>query len=235
MRSVLRGCPKPFHVLLLRQSNEAGAQRVPGQVGERLAFRNVGIDTASSANASGVAPKFQGTEGAAVKVKVTESAVLYTRVSKFFCEPKVWAAFEKAAAKEALQWVACRHDQALDSLSWTREKARTGDSEQFFGLVLAVRVAKGDVGPLLSSSGQQGVFVSAPRNLPESSAPACEVVWVDRAPQEKPAAYLERATRMSPPVFTFALKRYDREFFIQRWERMTGSTKAVPNRSATAL
>ena len=65
------------------------------------------------------APKFQGTEGAAVKVKVTESAVLYTRVSKFFCEPKVWAAFEKAAAKEALQWVACRHDQALDSLSWT--------------------------------------------------------------------------------------------------------------------
>ena len=115
------------------------------------------------------------------------------RVSKLFCEPKLWTAFEKAAAKEALQWVACRHVQALDSFAWTREKARSGDSEQFFGLV---RVAKENVGPLLSSSGQQGVFVSAPRNVPEAAAAACEVVWVDRAPQEKAVTYLERVTRM---------------------------------------
>ena len=116
------------------------------------------------------------------------------RVSKLFCEPKLWTAFEKAAAKEALQWVASRHVQALDSFAWTREKARSGDSEQFFGLV---RVAKENVGPLLSSSGQQGVFVSAPRNVPEAAAAACEVVWVDRAPQEKAVTYLERVTRMA--------------------------------------
>eukprot|EP00439_Symbiodinium_sp_Y106_P014121 s6449_g2.t1 len=222
LKSVLRGCPKPHQVLLLRPSREPGSQRVPGQVGERLAFRNFeianvnsenasgnapkfqGTDGApvkvrvtdsvvlafrnfeianvNSENASGNAPKFQGTDGAPVKVRVTDSVVLYMRVSKLFCEPKLWTAFEKAAAKEALQWVASRHVQALDSdsFAWTREKARSGDSEQFFGLV---RVAKENVGPLLSSSGQQGVFVSAPRNVPETAAAACEVVWVDRAPQ----------------------------------------------------
>ena len=172
---------------------EPGSQRVPGQVGERLAFRNFEIANVNSENASGNAPKFQGTDGTPVKVRVTDSVVLYMRVSKLFCEPKLWTAFEKAAAKEALQWVACRHVQALDSFAWTREKARSGDSEQFFGLV---RVAKENVGPLLSSSGQQGVFVSAPRNVPEAAAAACEVVWVDRAPQEKAVTYLERVTRM---------------------------------------
>ena len=160
LKSVLRGCPEPHQVLLLRPSREPGSQRVPGQVGERLAFRNFEIANVNSENASGNAPKFQGTDGTPVKVRVTDSVVLYMRVSKLFCEPKLWTAFEKAAAKEALQWVACRHVQALDSFAWTREKARSGDSEQFFGLV---RVAKANVGPLLSSSGQQGVFVSAPR------------------------------------------------------------------------
>ena len=38
LKSVLRGCPKPHQVLLLRPSREPGSQRVPGQVGERLAF-----------------------------------------------------------------------------------------------------------------------------------------------------------------------------------------------------
>ena len=194
LKSVLRGCPKPHQVLLLRPSREPGSQRVPGQVGERLAFRNFEIANVNSENASGNAPKFQGTDGAPVKVRVTDSVVLYMRVSKLFCEPKLWTAFEKAAAKEALQWVASRHVQALDSFAWTREKARSGDSEQFFGLV---RVAKENVGPLLSSSGQQGVFVSAPRNVPEAAAAACEVVWVDRAPQEKAVTYLERVTRMA--------------------------------------
>ena len=193
LKSVLRGCPKPHQVLLLRPSREPGSQRVPGQVGERLAFRNFEIANVNSENASGNAPKFQGTDGAPVKVRVTDSVVLYMRVSKLFCEPKLWTAFEKAAAKEALQWVASRHVQALDSFAWTREKARSGDSEQFFGLV---RVAKENVGPLLSSSGQ-GVFVSAPRNVPETAAAACEVVWVDRAPQEKAVTYLERVTRMA--------------------------------------
>ena len=194
LKSVLRGCPEPHQVLLLRPSREPGSQRVPGQVGERLAFRNFEIANVNSENASGNAPKFQGTDGTPVKVRVTDSVVLYMRVSKLFCEPKLWTAFEKAAAKEALQWVACRHVQALDSFAWTREKARSGDSEQFFGLV---RVAKANVGPLLSSSGQQGVFVSAPRNVPEAAAAACEVVWVDRAPQEKAVTYLERVTRMA--------------------------------------
>ena len=194
LKSVLRGCPKPHQVLLLRPSNEPGSQRVPGQVGERLAFRNFEVANVNSENASGNAPKFHGTDGTPVKVRVTDSVVLYMRVSKLFCEPKLWTAFEKAAAKEALQWVACRHVQALDSFAWTREKARSGDSEQFFGLV---RVAKENVGPLLSSSGQQGVFVSAPRNVPEATAAACEVVWVDRAPQEKAVTYLERVTRMA--------------------------------------
>eukprot|EP00439_Symbiodinium_sp_Y106_P031065 s8623_g3.t1 len=126
LKSVLRGCPKPHQVLLLRPSREPGSQRVPGQVGERLAFRNFEIANVNSENASGNAPK-------------------------------------------------------------------SGDSEQFFGLV---RVAKENVGPLLSSSGQ-GVFVSAPRNVPETAAAACEVVWVDRAPQEKAVTYLERVTRMA--------------------------------------
>ena len=194
LKSVLRGCPKPHQVLLLRPSREPGSQRVPGQVGERLAFRNFEIANVNSENASENTPKFQGTDGAPVKVRITDSVVLYMRVSKLFCEPKLWTAFEKAAAKEALQWVASRHVQALDSFAWTREKARSGDSEQFFGLV---RVAKENVGPLLSSSGQQGVFVSAPRNVPEAAAAACEVVWVDRAPQEKAVTYLERVTRMA--------------------------------------
>ena len=192
---VLRGCPKPHRMLLLRPSNEEGSQRVPGQVGDRLTFRNLAVATFCSSNSSGDMPQFQGSSGSdakPLKVKITESAVLYVRLSKLYCDPKLWASFERAAAKEALQWAACRHVQALDSFSWSREKGKTGDSEQFFGLL---RVAKKDIGPLLSSSGQQGVFVSAPRGLPDAAA--CEVTWVDRAQKEKPKDYLERVTRMS--------------------------------------
>ncbi|OLP79634.1 hypothetical protein AK812_SmicGene40059 [Symbiodinium microadriaticum] len=193
--SVLRGCPKPHKMLLLRPSNEAGSQRAPGQVGDRLTFRNLAVATFCSSNSSGEMPQFQGSSGSdakPLKVKITESAVLYVRLSKLYCDPKLWASFERAAAKEALQWAACRHVQALDSFSWSREKGKAGDSEQFFGLL---RVAKKDIGPLLSSSGQQGVFVSAPRGLPDAAA--CEVAWVDRASKEKPKDYLERVTRMS--------------------------------------
>ena len=192
--SLLRGSPMPHQVLLLRRSREAKAQRVPGQAGDRLTFRNFEAINVCSSNASGSAPQFKGSDGTPIKVKVTESAVLYLRISKLYCEPKLWAAFERAPAKEALQWTAGRHVQALDSFSWTREKGKATDSEQFFGLV---RVAKDDVGPLLSSSGQQGVFASAPRSLSQSVAAPCEVVWVDRATHEKPTAYLERVTRMS--------------------------------------
>ncbi|CAE7788190.1 COG4, partial [Symbiodinium necroappetens] len=193
--SVLRGCPKPHKMLLLRPSSEEGSQRVPGQVGDRLTFRNLAVATFCSSNSSGEMPQFQGSSGSdakPLKVKITESAVLYVRLSKLYCDPKLWASFERAAAKEALQWAACRHVQALDSFSWSREKGKAGDSEQFFGLL---RVAKKDIGPLLSSSGQQGVFVSAPRGLPDAAA--CEVAWVDRAPKEKPKDYLERVTRVS--------------------------------------
>ncbi|CAE7255812.1 unnamed protein product, partial [Symbiodinium microadriaticum] len=192
--SVLRGCPKPHKMLLLRPSNEEGSQRVPGQVGDRLTFRNLAVATFCSSNSSGEMPQFQGSSGSdakPLKVKITESAVLYVRLSKLYCDPKLWASFERAAAKEALQWAACRRVQALDSFSWSC-KGKAGDSEQFFGLL---RVAKKDIGPLLSSSGQQGVFVSAPRGLPDAAA--CEVAWVDRAPKEKPKDYLERVTRLS--------------------------------------
>ena len=115
--SLLRGSPLPHQVLLLRRSREAKAQRVPGQAGDRLAFRNLEVINVCSSNASGSAPQFKGSDGTPIKVKVTESAVLYLRISKLYCEPKLWAAFERAPAKEALQWTACRHVQALDSFS----------------------------------------------------------------------------------------------------------------------
>ena len=93
-----------------------------------------------------------------------------------------------------MQWVATRHIQALDAFSWLREKGRNGDSEQFFG---HIRVAPQDAGPLIAASGQQGIFISAPRSAPEHCLPRCEVVWIDRAPQEKHGAYLERTMRMA--------------------------------------
>ena len=129
-----------------------------------------------------------------IPVRVTENVVLYMRVPKHFCEQSVWTNFEKAPAKAALQWVANRHIQALDAFAWLRETGRNGDSEQLFGFV---RVARQDAGPLIAASGQQGIFISAPRSIPAHLLPRCDVVWIDRAPQEKHGAYLERTMRMA--------------------------------------
>ena len=161
-----------------------------------MVFRQAVVTNCASAGTTGAAPAPVGINASAVKVRVTENIVLYTRAPKHFCEQSVWASFEKAPAKAALQWVANRHIQALDAFSWVREKSKSGNSEQFFG---HVRVARQDAGPLIAASGQQGILISAPRSqsAPAQCLPRCDIVWIDRAPQKKKSAYLDRTTRMA--------------------------------------
>ena len=194
IHSTLSGTAKPYQVLTAFLSKREDAQRIPGKVGDRLVFRQAVVTNCASAGTTGAAPAPVGINASAAKVRVTENIVLYMRAPKHFCEQSVWASFEKAPAKAALQWVANRHIQALDAFSWAREKSKSGDSEQFFG---HVRVARQDVGPLIAASGQQGIFIAAPRSAPAQCLPRCDSVWIDRAPQEKHGAYLDRIMRMA--------------------------------------
>ncbi|CAE7276875.1 unnamed protein product [Symbiodinium sp. CCMP2592] len=191
--NILRGSGRSFKALLVFLSKDADAQRIPGTIGDRLVFRTAQVQKLTSAGASGHAPQPSGLSQTPIKIKPTESAVVYFKVPKQFASADTWKAFGGNASKAAVDWVAAQRIKVLDTFAWVLEKQRNDTHEQYFGIV---RIPKADVEAILAHSGKDGVFVDAAR----SSGPRAKLQWIDKLPGEKADAYFERALRQAPSL-----------------------------------
>ncbi|CAE7824121.1 gcs-1 [Symbiodinium sp. CCMP2592] len=188
--NILRGSGLSFKALLVFLSKDEEAQRIPGTIGDRLVFRTAKVQKLTSAGASGHAPQPTGLSQTSIKIKPTESAVVYFKVPKQFASADTWKAFGGNASKAAVDWVAAQRIKVLDTFAWVLEKQRNDTHEQYFGIV---RIPKADIEGILAHSGKDGVFVDAAR----TSGPRAKLQWIEKLPGEKVDAYFERALRQA--------------------------------------
>ncbi|CAE7578400.1 gcs-1 [Symbiodinium sp. CCMP2592] len=188
--NILRGSGRSFKALLVFLSKDEEAQRIPGTIGDRLVFRTAKVQKLTSAGASGHAPQPTGLSQTSIKIKPTESAVVYFKVPKQFASADTWKAFGGNASKAAVDWVAAQRIKVLDTFAWVLEKQRNDTHEQYFGIV---RIPKADIEGILAHSGKDGVFVDAAR----TSGPRAKLQWIEKLPGEKADAYFERALRQA--------------------------------------
>ncbi|CAE7264068.1 unnamed protein product [Symbiodinium sp. CCMP2592] len=174
--NILRGSGLSFKALLVFLSKDEEAQRIPGTIGDRLVFRTAKVQKLTSAGASGHAPQPTGLSQTSIKIKPTESAVVYFKVPKQFASADTWKAFGGNASKAAVDWVAAHRIKVLDTFAWVLEKQRNADIEG-----------------ILAHSGKDGVFVDAAR----TSGPRAKLQWIEKLPGEKVDAYFERALRQA--------------------------------------
>ncbi|CAE7827522.1 unnamed protein product [Symbiodinium sp. CCMP2592] len=170
-------------VVFVSADQDEEAQRIPGTIGDRLVFRTAKVQKLTSAGASGHAQT-------SIKIKPTESAVVYFKVPKQFASADTWKAFGGNASKAAVDWVAAQRIKVLDTFAWVLEKQRNDTHEQYFGIV---RIPKADIEGILAHSGKDGVFVDAAR----TSGPRAKLQWIEKLPGEKVDAYFERALRQA--------------------------------------
>ena len=193
VHSILRGATKPYKVTtvhLPEEGTKTDTQKIPGRIGDRLVFRQARVVQCVSEGNLGAAPHPKGIGSKVVKINPTKSIVAFIKAAKRFCDKQLWTDFEKNPARAALTWIASHHVQALDTFGWVREKSRDGEFETFFGLA---RIPEEDLTSLMAVSGRNGVFLSTPRGI----GPPFAVEWVDKAPGDKPQAYLERVANLS--------------------------------------
>ncbi|CAE7488539.1 gcs-1 [Symbiodinium sp. CCMP2592] len=188
--NILQGSGLSFKALLVFLSKDEEAQRIPGTIGDRLVFRTAKVQKLTSAGASGHAPQPTGLSQTSIKIKPTESAVVYFKVPKQFASADTWKAFGGNASKAAVDWVAAQRIKVLDTFAWVLEKQRNDTHEQYFGIV---RIPKADIEGILAHSGKDGVFVDAAR----TSGPGAKLQWIEKLPGEKVDAYFERALRQA--------------------------------------
>ncbi|CAE7750424.1 unnamed protein product [Symbiodinium pilosum] len=188
LRRILEGSKRQFSVLAVTIGKEEGQtqERVPGRQGDSLAFRIATVTKLLSDKQ--IAPQPAGMKQTTVKLVQKATEVLIVRVSKHFATKELWEAFEKSPQCCVAQWLADRHVNALDSFAWKAEK---GDNQghQLFGLV---RLLKPEAEAILSTSGQDGVFLDPSRSMQIKG----KVEWVERShKQESHSDYHARAIK----------------------------------------
>ena len=126
----LAGSKHAYSVLALSIGRETEQppdtqRRVPGKVGDALAFRQATVIQFKS-TPTGKSPQPTGMKQQAVKIVPKATEVLAVRVSRTFSSKELWESFEKTPQKCIVQWLADRHVNALDSFAWKAEK---GDAQ----------------------------------------------------------------------------------------------------------
>ena len=193
VQNMLRGTGRDYKTLIVFLAKTVDAQRIPGQVGEKLCFRTAVVHQFCSQACVNAPPQPAGLNNKAVKIQPTESATIFLKVPRMFASDAVWGQFSLNANKAAVTWITSQQVRALDTWAWVKEKMRKDAGEQFFGIA---RVPKVDVELLLSHSGKDGVFIDAARN----HAPQAKLEWIVRANKEANQTLFEGALRMSPAL-----------------------------------
>ena len=192
LHRILTGSKHAYSVLAVSIGRETEQpadtqRRVPGRVGDALAFRQATVIQFMS-TPTGKSPQPKGMKQQAVKIVPKATEVLAVRVSRTFSSKELWESFEKTPQKCIVQWLADRHVNALDSFAWKAEK---GDAQghQLYGLV---RLLKSEAEAVLHASGQDGIFLDPTRSMNIKS----RIEWVERRnKQEGHPEYHARAIK----------------------------------------
>lgn len=188
LKAILQGFSKPYRVLTVCLGAKLGSQRVPGQLGDRLVFKDAAVKQFLSAKGA-QAPQPKAMVQNAVKVEKKPSVVIVARAFQKFLPESDWARVKASPQKFFHEWLLSREVRALDSWGWKAE--RSGPKSQvdkFFGLA---RILKDDLETLMAASGNKFFIDPAKDNRVE-----CAVTWVNRTPEETDLEYLDRATRL---------------------------------------
>ena len=191
VQTMLSGTTKARKALLIYLHSD-GKTRIPGRVGNQLAFRQ-GTIVQVRKSTTERCPQPVGMPQKGVAIKPIKMAVVYFKIPKVYLSEEGWKKFSSQPARAAAAWAAAHHVALADSWGWVEEKPKGSKSGvQMFGLA---RLATADITSLMAMSGQGGVFIDAPREVVRSS-----VEWLVKPDSESPAALLERALRLAPAL-----------------------------------
>eukprot|EP00435_Cladocopium_sp_Y103_P047582 s881_g14.t1 len=188
LKAMLGGFSKPYRVLTVCLGAKMGSQRVPGQLGDRLVFKDAVVKQFLSANGA-KAPQPKAMVQNAVKVEKKPSVVIVARAFQKFLPESDWTRVKASPQKFFHEWLLSREVRALDSWGWKAERSGPKSPvDKFFGLA---RILKDDLDTLMAASGNKFFIDPAKDHRVE-----CAITWVHRASQETDLEYLDRATRL---------------------------------------
>ncbi|CAE6972781.1 L96 [Symbiodinium sp. CCMP2592] len=189
---MLQSAAKPFSVLLVCLGKGPGSQRIPGRVGDSLRFRDALVEQHSS-DASFARPAPKDLK-CAPKVKQLQTSLLYVRIPHAFASEQTWKDFKNGAERASMKWISSHHVQGIDSFAWVEEQLKNAPGTQLFGIM---RAPTADVGTLLGTSGQHGIFVEPAKR----DTHRFRMEWIPRlSKQETHDHYLQRALRGAPAL-----------------------------------
>ena len=150
VQTILRGTTKAHKALLIYLRSE-GKTRIPGKVGNQLAFRQ-GTIVQVRKSTTERCPQPVGLPQKGVAIKPIKMAVVYFKVPKVYLSEEGWKKFSSQPARAAAVWAASHHVALADSWGWVEEKPKGSKSGvQMFGLA---RLAIADITLLMAMSGR---------------------------------------------------------------------------------
>ena len=186
LKTMLQGDSKPYRVLVVRLSSEAGADRAPGKIDDKLVFKQAVVQRLFSQGQQAPQPRCMAQS--AVKVAKKPTVVIVVRMLKRFMDAADWKQAQQAPTRFFHSWLLSHEGRALDSWGWKAERSNAkSDADKYFGLA---RILEEDVESVLALSGDKS-FVDTHRQYNLNSS----VTWFVKQDKEDDLEYLTRVRR----------------------------------------